>query len=665
MGGFNLRCVSLSLLALAAIPFLTLLFIPMLALPRLDSTRTPTHTREPDDDYETAWNINDTLAEVAPALFEDHLKDLRPAAGAIDLAKWLKRDRRGGWCNSPLASSSSSDACRPVTCLTSILNEPIDLTHTPLRTMSGPCGTKPEGGQLAYRPGQPVIVSFILTLHNNDGLAAQTLLELLRTAQEVQGAIQFCVNDDGSDEDPVITIATLTAFRSLFGLFITYQRNVVPLGFGEANNKAAEWAQGAYIALINTDMFVTPGWICALLFTFSAFRNVGMVGPLYMGEGNLVTEAGGIVFRDASAANYGRSFSLHHEYLYTRKVDYISAACVLIPKHAWQLVGGFDLRYEKGYYEDTDMAMALRREGMEVYFQPGSIVYHQEGHTFGSDSPLKLRLMAENKAKFIEKWQSQLERDHMLVGSGDFQAASIQRYSDTLLWLVPRALLSEDGAGSRRARKIAQRMQSKGIHLTLQPLEGVELILSHGREILEARIMGCDVLDPETSGAINGEGSFPMSSLESNGGCSKYNMFMVSGLGLLARVNRSLRESCPLTPMVIDLASSESSPLIPPHQYLANKGSGMKSLSNRKITLGRYLGGSPDIDSQSSLGQIVTWIEKNLDSKSSEGLTYRLGLSFIQQASSVMVSSDLERQAILSLLPHLRVSNLTSLHIVT
>ena len=386
-----------------------------------------------------------------------------------------------------------------------------------------------------------------------------------------------------------------------------------------------------------------------------------MVGPLYMGEGNLVTEAGGIVFRDASAANYGRSFALHHEYLYARKVDYISAACVLIPKSAWLLVGGFDLRYEKGYYEDTDMAMAFRREGLEVYFQPGSIVYHQEGHTFGSDSPLKLRLMAANKGKFVDKWRSQLERDHSFV-SGDFQAASIQRYNETLLWFVQQVLVSEDGPGSRRSRKIAQRMMSKGsVHLTMQPLEGIKLLESHSRDTLEARIVGIDVLDPDSSDVTSDGGSLPAFKSIANGACD-YHMLMVSGLDLLARVNRSLVESCPSIPVILDLASSDSSPLLPSH-LIDEQGDVVKTLVNRKITVGgkRSL---DDLKPQALVGKIVAWIESKMDSKEGvmKGLTYHQGLAFIKQASSVMVSSDIEKQVLVRLLPHF---DHASIHVVT
>ena len=37
-------------------------------------------------------------------------------------------------------------------------------------------------------------------------------------------------------------------------------------------------------------------------------------------------------------------------------------------------VGGFDPAYGMGYYEDTDLAMAMAKHGMDVVFQPLSVV---------------------------------------------------------------------------------------------------------------------------------------------------------------------------------------------------------------------------------------------------------------------------------------------------
>ena len=74
-------------------------------------------------------------------------------------------------------------------------------------------------------------------------------------------------------------------------------------------------------------------------------------------------------------------------------------------------VGGFDPRYERGYYEDTDFAMAVAASGLEVLMQPLALVFHQEGTTFGTDatSELKHSLMAANRERFRNKWAHQLQ----------------------------------------------------------------------------------------------------------------------------------------------------------------------------------------------------------------------------------------------------------------
>ncbi len=58
--------------------------------------------------------------------------------------------------------------------------------------------------------------------------------------------------------------------------------------------------------------------------------------------------------------------------------------------------------------QDTDLAFAIRDAGLEVLFQPLSVVYHQEGGTFGSGSALQNQLMLENKFKFYDKWKNLL-----------------------------------------------------------------------------------------------------------------------------------------------------------------------------------------------------------------------------------------------------------------
>jgi len=72
-------------------------------------------------------------------------------------------------------------------------------------------------------------------------------------------------------------------------------------------------------------------------------------------------------------------------------------------------IGGFDKRYEPGYYEDTDYCFEVRKCSRRVYYQPESVVVHTEGGTGGTDltSGAK-RYQVVNQAKFARKWKDAL-----------------------------------------------------------------------------------------------------------------------------------------------------------------------------------------------------------------------------------------------------------------
>ena len=87
-----------------------------------------------------------------------------------------------------------------------------------------------------------------------------------------------------------------------------------------------------------------------------------------------------------------------------------SPGCRPFPCPAAQ-VGGFDRRYGRGYYEDTDLAMALSAAGLPVMLQPLAVVHHREGGTFGTDetSAPKRVLMERNGRLFAAKWADRLQ----------------------------------------------------------------------------------------------------------------------------------------------------------------------------------------------------------------------------------------------------------------
>ena len=130
------------------------------------------------------------LAKEASVAFKSGKLEASPQAR--QLTRWLKKGNQTvGWCNSKLADAH---VCRAVQCLHSTSGARIDLTLKPftiLPSSSNLTCMDPKGGQLPHGEGggpggmraMPE-VSFIMTTHNNDALAAKALLELFRCSSE-------------------------------------------------------------------------------------------------------------------------------------------------------------------------------------------------------------------------------------------------------------------------------------------------------------------------------------------------------------------------------------------------------------------------------------------------------------------------------------------------
>ncbi len=177
-------------------------------------------------------------------------------------------------------------------------------------------------------------------------------------------------------------------------------------GFVGNCNAAARAARGRHLVFLNDDTLVCDGWLDELVATFERFDDVGAVGARLLQANGSVGEAGGIVWRDGSAWNFGRHLEADHASVrYARPADYVSGACLAIPRELFQELGGFDPVYAPAYFEDTDLAFRLRRAGKRVVYQANARVYHFEGASSGVDptSGVK-RHQTINQATFAERW---------------------------------------------------------------------------------------------------------------------------------------------------------------------------------------------------------------------------------------------------------------------
>jgi GT2 family glycosyltransferase len=321
-----------------------------------------------------------------------------------------------------------------------------------------------ELSQLARSQPAPAkfAASIIIPVHNK---LVHTLccLKALLTAN-ARSSFEVIVADD------VSTDATAAAVAAIGGV-VRHRRNAENLGFTRNCNAAAAWAQGDIVVFLNNDTVPLPGWLDELVATLRADASIGLVGSKLVNADGSLQEAGGVVWSDGSAWNFGRNQdATAPQFNYVKEVDYISGASIAAPKLVWDRLAGFDELFAPAYCEDSDFAFRVRAAGMRCVYQPFSAVVHHEGVSHGRDVSTGTKAyQVRNIRRFFERWKATLAAEQLPPGTAVPLARDRSRDRPHILFIDHYVPQPDRDAGSRTICDYLMLFKAAGFHVTLWP----------------------------------------------------------------------------------------------------------------------------------------------------------------------------------------------------
>jgi GT2 family glycosyltransferase len=175
-------------------------------------------------------------------------------------------------------------------------------------------------------------------------------------------------------------------------------------GFAGAVNAGIGRAEGEYVALLNNDMELDPGWLAELVAALDADARAGSAASKLrmLREPGLLDGAGDIVTWYGATWRRGHGEPDRGQYDEPGVVASPCAGAALYRRRALEEVGGFDERFF-AYLEDADWGLRAQLAGWPCLWVPGAVAYHLGGATSRRMGDLETELIARNTLALVLK----------------------------------------------------------------------------------------------------------------------------------------------------------------------------------------------------------------------------------------------------------------------
>jgi len=268
------------------------------------------------------------------------------------------------------------------------------------------------------------------------------------------------------------TDGTAEWLRTLDDAFVV--TNEENLGFGAGCNQGIAASTGERILLLNNDVVVTEGWLGALHDALDSGEDVGLAGPRTdnIAGSQRVEEVG--YDRDTLEGldSWAARWCVDHAGQRT-DTNRLVGFCILLERAVVERIGGFDLRYGLGNFEDDDLCLRARVAGFRCVVAHDSFMHHVGSRTFAGEGIDHGATMAENLERFAAAWRMRPEefdgasyQAGAIVARTDFDPA--RHFAPPVAGTTDDAKIALDGARSTVVAVGCERFDPDGTRTMLE-----------------------------------------------------------------------------------------------------------------------------------------------------------------------------------------------------
>jgi GT2 family glycosyltransferase len=177
------------------------------------------------------------------------------------------------------------------------------------------------------------------------------------------------------------------------------------LGFDGGVNVGIKASNSEYIALLNNDTIPDPDWLEKLVAVLDRNPKIGIIQPKLLKperdvKGYKIDSTGDFYHVWGLPSPRGRDTYDTGQYDTPGEVFGACAAATLYRSRMLKQIGIFDEAFF-AYYEDVDMSFRARLAGYIVWYEPGTVVYHEVGATSGGGNNPFTRYLGPKNAWYV------------------------------------------------------------------------------------------------------------------------------------------------------------------------------------------------------------------------------------------------------------------------